>query len=495
MYKKKIAQLIIARLDGGEIGRRFRYYQSLVKIGIGGFIIFGGTVREVRDGIRRLQSGAEHPLFIASDLEQGLGQQLEGGTLFPPPMAIASAIDKDKTEDVELLRRAIDIIAIEAKTAGINIILAPVADVNTNPENPIICTRSFSDNPENVAWFVTEYIKGIQRHGIIACAKHFPGHGDTIVDSHLETPIVKVDKKRLEDIELYPFSRAIGAGVRMVMTGHLKVLAIDSVYLTTFSEKIIKELLRDKMGFKGLVTTDAMNMKAVTEWGDEAYLMALKAGADIILHPDSPKKVIDFLYEKRDMIMPELERSFKKILKTKKGLKIDSYYIHTIGRKSHQEVSRIITKKSLEIQSLSQNKTQRLFSGDKLTLLIIDDDSRKSGKPFNLAMRRYFNGLKSIYIDNQYKGDFKSLLKSISGQPLIIAVYSRVSAYKGRAVLSRKLWYLLKKAIDMAGSSVVVGFCCPYSLRDIKADLIINAYSDSDIAQEYSAETIHKFIN
>ncbi len=492
MDKKAIAQLIIARLDGNKVGRRFRYYQSLARKGIGGFIIFGGEAREVRDGIRRLQKEAEYPLFIASDLEQGLGQQMQGGTLFPPAMAIASVIDKDRKEDLRLLRKAIDIMAIEAKAVGINVILAPVADVNTNPENPIICTRSFSDNPEKVAWFVKEYVKGIQRHGLIACAKHFPGHGDTAIDSHLKPPIVKADINRLKGVELYPFSRAIGTGVRMVMIGHLKVPAIDPVHLSTFSKNMVKGLLKDKMGFKGLVITDAMNMKAVTKWGDEACLMALRAGADIILHPDSPERVIDFLYERKDTILPEIERSLKGISKAKKTLKMSSLSIRTIGKRSHLRIARMITEKSLKINRFSIGNP---FSGDGVTLLTIDDDSCRSGKPFNIAMKRYFKGLRSIYVDNKYKGGFKNLLNSFSGQSLIVAVYSRVSAYKGRALLSRRLGYLLKEAVKVARFSLVVGFCCPYILRDIKADFVVEAYSDSDIVQGYSAELLYQFVN
>jgi beta-glucosidase-like glycosyl hydrolase len=148
--ERRIAQLIIARLDGRDINKRFRYYRSIVKRGIGGFIIFGGKLKEVRDGIRKLQGETETPLFISSDLEQGLGQHIDGGTLFPPAVAIAKAVGHGKKEDVELLRRAIDIIALEAGTAGINVIFAPVVDVNTNPANPVISSRAFSDNPKRV---------------------------------------------------------------------------------------------------------------------------------------------------------------------------------------------------------------------------------------------------------------------------------------------------------------------------------------------------------
>jgi len=321
---KKIAQLIIARLDGKDINKKFKYYQSLVKKGIGGFIVFGGKLKEVTKGIKRLQDSAETPLFIGSDLERGLGQQIEGGTLFPTAMAIGQTINPKSKDDIRLLRKAISIIAQEAKSTGINVIFSPVLDVDTNPRNPIIRTRAFSDNPQKVAWFGKEFIKGFQTAGVFACAKHFPGHGDTSKDSHIELPAVRADIKRLQDVELYPFREAIKAGVKMVMVGHLKVPAIDSKFPTSLSQKTIKGLLRKKMGFKGLVVTDAMNMGAVSgrEPASEgkACLIALKAGADILLHPSNPEEVIDYLSSRWDEIMPRVKESFQKILKAKKGL-------------------------------------------------------------------------------------------------------------------------------------------------------------------------------
>jgi|Deesub1362A_J573_1020465.scaffolds.fasta_scaffold00663_3 beta-glucosidase-like glycosyl hydrolase len=492
MDKRKIAQLIIARLDGDEISRGFRYYQSLVREGIGGFIIFGGDAREVRDGIRRLQKGAEYPLFIASDLEQGLGQQIRGGTTFPPPMAIASAIDRNSREDVSLLRDVIDAIAIEAKAVGINLILAPVADVNTNPENPIICTRAFSDRPEVAGWFVKEYIKGLQRHGIMACVKHFPGHGDTSVDSHLAVPIVKTDRRRLHNVELYPFRAAIEAGVGMVMVGHIVVPAIDET-ISPFSKRVVTGLLKRRMGFKGLVITDAMNMKAVKDQGDDAYSMALKAGIDLILHPESPERVMDVLYKDGKSLMPHIERAFNRVIMVKKRMRIEPVDIRHIGKKVHMDLSRSITRKSIQIRAQPPSDIKKVLSRET-TMLVIDDDNLGSGSPLYHSIRRYIPGLRLIYVDNNHRDGLGSILRPISRRPLIIAVFSRISGFKGRAWLSRRLLSLLNKAVKASGCSVVLGFCCPYILRDIEADLVINGFSDTDVAQECSAELLYRII-
>jgi len=529
--KKKIAQLIIARLDGKDINKKFNYYQSLVKKGIGGFIIFGGKLKEVCAAIKKLQDSAEIPLFIASDLEQGLGQHIEGGTLFPPAMSIGQAINPKNRNDIALLRKSISIIAQETKAAGINTIFAPVLDVNTNPKNPIICTRAFSDNPQKVAWFGNEFIKGFQKHGIIACAKHFPGHGDTIKDSHKELPVVKADIKRLRNIELYPFSQAVKAGVKMIMIGHLKVPALDSKFPSSLSQKTMQSLLREKMRFKGLVITDAMNMHAIRYGEEKACLMALNAGADIILHPSNPEKIIDFLSSRWDEIRTRVEESVRRITKVKKELNRgqgSGVRGQNIGAKSSWGLAYKLTLKSIKIKleeghSLtdfchsraggnpeldikrldscwSLPRTQIRGRNDitgrsskQIVVLIIDDDNNNSGKPFINALKKRYKKIKTFYVDNNSSlfpiSSFLSELKTQNSK-LIIAVFSKISAWKGRSGLSSKLKTILEKSVRASGYSVIVGFCCPHSLSDIKAGAIMNAYSGSQLAQEAAGKIL-----
>lgn len=505
----KVAQLIIARLDGKDINKKFTYYHSLVRKGIGGFIVFGGKLKEISNAIKRLQDSAEISLFISSDLEQGLGQQIEGGTLFPTSMAIAGAVDRKNKNDIKLLEKSISIIEQEARAVGINIIFSPVLDVNTNPENPIICTRAFSDNPGKVIWFGKKFIRGFQEKGLISCAKHFPGHGDTAEDSHKEVPVIKADIKRLGRVELYPFQQAVRSGVKMIMVGHLKVPALDAKFPSSLSKKIIQGLLREKMGFKGLIITDAMNMHAVSSGNQEAEsracLMALQAGADILLHPESPEKVIDYLFSKWNKIEPIIQKSFRKIVNVKKRLnKISRSQLrmNQIGTSAHWKIAKELTQKSINPASLDRDRVRkRLCSAlydRKLTVLIIDDDNNLSGKPFINIIKNHYKEVKTIYIDNRYQGDIKTVLNSISDTTLIAAVFSKVSAWKGRSGLSRKLQSVLEKAIKSSECSIVAGFCCPHILSDInpvrkrrgflangaKADAVIDAYSDLVMAQE-----------
>jgi beta-glucosidase-like glycosyl hydrolase len=500
--RKKIAQLIIARLDGKDIDKKFKYYQKLVEKGIGGFILFGGSVQEVARGIKKLQNSAEIPLFIASDLEQGLGQQIEGGTLFPPAMALAEAVTTINKNDVNLLRKSILIIAREAQALGINIIFSPVLDVNTNPQNPIICTRAFSDNPKTVAWFGNEFIRGFQKQGLIACVKHFPGHGDTAKDSHLELPTIHADEKRLHRIELYPFKQAIKAGAQMVMAGHLKVPVLDSKCTASLSQKIITGLLKEQMKFNGLIITDAMNMHSVSRGSEKteakACLAALKAGETLLLHPSSPEKIIHYLSIKMNAIMPAVEQAYTEVIKAKKRLhKVQQtpLNIRRIGSGSHLQTAREITRKSIRTRPSSKKSWDRIKKTileyrDRAVVLIADDDNCGSGDVFADVMKACYPQLNIIHIDNTSRENTQKLLERISHKLLIVAVFSKVSAWKGRLALSRKLQAIIDQSIHVSRFSLVAGFCCPSILTNIKGKVFIDAYCGSTPAQKAVAKIL-----
>jgi beta-glucosidase-like glycosyl hydrolase len=400
-------------------------------------------------------------------------------------MAISRAINPKDKKDVKLLRTYIYIISQEAKAVGINVILAPVLDVNTNPHNPIIGTRAFSENPRKVAWFGNEFIKGIQTQGLIACAKHFPGHGDTKEDSHIKLPVIEGDIKRLNRVELYPFKQAIKTGVRMIMVGHLKVPVFDPRHSSSLSSRIIRELLKDKMGFKGLVITDAMNMQAVsgkTHGSEqESCLRALNSGADLLLHPQNPEDVIDYLVSKWDEIMAVVESAFQKVIRAKEGLLKSlqpGLTISQIGTKSHWQTAYELAQRAITI------KNRLIKFREDPVVLVIDDDDSRAGNVFVKKIKSCYKGSRSIYIDNFYRDDEKDVLHYVSDKVIIVAVFSRVSAWKGRVFLSRRLQNLLKKAVTASKYCVIAGFCYPYILRDIGADVVIEAYDGSRLAQE-----------
>ncbi|MGQ0703323.1 MAG: glycoside hydrolase family 3 N-terminal domain-containing protein [Gemmatimonadales bacterium] len=251
--------------------------------GTGGFILFGGTRETVAELTARLRRAAGRPLLFAADLERGPGQQVRGLDELPPPMALASL------GDAAVLRGAGVLTGLEALSVGINWVLAPVADLDIEPENPIVQTRAFGDDPAGTAAAVAAWIVGCEAAGALACGKHFPGHGRTCRDSHLELPVVTADATTLRGTDLEPFRAAIGAGVSTMMTAHVAYPALDpSGAPATFSAPII-EILRRELGFAGIVASDALIMAGATgRPAERAALDAVRAGVDVLLYPDDP---------------------------------------------------------------------------------------------------------------------------------------------------------------------------------------------------------------
>ncbi len=321
---QKLYQLIVSRIDGGKLSSK--PYQEhafgLVRKGIGGFILFGGKRDEVRDFINKLQSISKIPLLIASDIERGAGQQIDGATGFPCQMAAAAAIDKTGSDNGLILEKMVKAIADEAADIGINMPLVPVMDVNQNPDNPIICTRAFSDNPEDVAWYGRKYIKALEDEGLISCAKHFPGHGDTAVDSHISLPVISKSMTDLMDVDVFPFKESISAGVSSIMIGHLSIPEIDPLP-ASLSKKIITGLLRHELGFEGLVLTDALNMHALNEF-ENVPAKCIDAGADIILHPadaDAAAEELQHGVTSGEVDEAKIDAAVERILRFKAGIK------------------------------------------------------------------------------------------------------------------------------------------------------------------------------
>ncbi len=253
--QKMLFQRVIPRLDGERLGDK-EYLKDVIKLidaGVGGFILFGGDFWEVRQALPKLQAKAKIPLLIMSDMEKGAGQQLKGATVFPCQMAVAAATDLVSGEGLAVLAEMLDGMAYEARAAGVQAILTPVLDVNSNPLNPIISTRAFSDEPQVVAGLGERYVKGLQGSPVpvMSCGKHFPGHGDSQVDSHTSLPVLDKDRESLEEEDMFPFRRAVMAGAEMIMTAHLKATALDPVYPASLSQTIIRRYLRNRAGLRG----------------------------------------------------------------------------------------------------------------------------------------------------------------------------------------------------------------------------------------------------
>lgn len=259
-----------------------------LELGVGGFILFNGEADSVREFTAELQRRSRHPLLIASDLERGAGQQFRGATPLPPAAALGYL------DEPETTRRAGELTAREARALGVNWIYAPVADVDLEPRNPIIGTRAFGRTAETVATHVAAWTAGCSAGQALCCAKHFPGHGRTVGDSHIEKPVVEAPRELLE-VDLLPFRAAVRAGVDSMMTAHVAYPALAPSRLpATLAPRILGDLLRDQLGFGGLVVTDALVMEGFIEDMDEAAaaVEALRAGCDVLLYPQDTRAVV-----------------------------------------------------------------------------------------------------------------------------------------------------------------------------------------------------------
>lgn len=273
--------------DDTGFGHEAPAIETALRFGAGGFILFGGTADLVAELTARLRRDAGRPLLIAADLERGPGQQVRGLDELPPPRALAAL------GEPAVLRGAGVLTAVEALSVGINWVLAPVADLDTEPENPIVQTRAFGEAPARTAAAVAAWIVGCEAAGALACAKHFPGHGRTRTDSHLQLPVVSAEAAVLRAEDLEPFRAAVAAGVGSVMTAHVAYPALDPTgAAATFSRPIL-DILRRELGFEGLIVSDALMMEGARAGRTAAVaaLLALNAGVDLLLYPDDPAGV------------------------------------------------------------------------------------------------------------------------------------------------------------------------------------------------------------
>jgi beta-glucosidase-like glycosyl hydrolase len=466
-------QFLIPRLNGATVKNDFPHHLSLVKKGVAGFIIFGGGLEEVRKYVGRLQEESLLPLVIASDLERGLGQQLKGGTSFPPAMALAKAAIKNRVKeayDLPLLRKTFTALAEEAAYAGINTILAPVLDINTNPKNPIIAARAFGEDEKTVSLLGSEMIKTLQENGIAACGKHFPGHGDTDIDSHIRLPVIHRQLTNLKRNELKPFKTAVAAGVRMIMLGHLSVPSLDPSGLPVSFSKTAVQFLRREMNYTGILITDAMNMGGIGTYSEErASLMALEAGVDLVLHPSDIEKTVSFMRAKRGPVDADrLERFRSGVLRCPVESRPDF--------ERNGKLSEVLTQKAIVSEGSFSLRKPPL-------LLILNDEDDQKGAALASSLKKGIRGIKIRSVSRTSKNKMPSLSEDLT---VIVAIFSETRGWKGGAGdwLYRALSRLKERA------ELFISFGSPYLLDEIEGPAKILAYWDSVSAQEAVARIV-----
>jgi len=303
-----IHELIVVRASGKLADHQRGYLRwelpnnklrSLLEEGVGGVILLSGSAAEVALRCTQLKRWANQPLLLCADVEEGVGQRFDGATWLVPPLALGRLYQREPQRAVELAERYGQCTGRDARALGLNWVLGPVCDVNNNPANPVINVRAWGEDPDTAGALAAAFVRGVQAEGVLSCAKHFPGHGDTSSDSHLTLPLLPHSRERLAAVELPPFQQAIAAGVASVMTAHLMLPALDSERPATLSKPVLTGLLRQQLGFGGLIVTDALVMDAITgRYGaGEAAVLALEAGADLVLMPADADDAITAIAE------------------------------------------------------------------------------------------------------------------------------------------------------------------------------------------------------
>jgi beta-glucosidase len=387
--REKIGQLIVVRASGFLYDHQIRYpaweppnaklRQWLATLNLGGVILLGGSAAELATRTAQLQAWSPTPLLIAADIEEGVGQRFAGATWFPPPMTLGAVAERDLPLAQDYARQMGAATAQEALALGLNWLLAPIADVNNNAENPVINIRAFGETPAIVSALVTAFIEGAQAFPLLTTAKHFPGHGDTDSDSHLHLPVVAHDVERLKRIELPPFQAAIAQGVDSVMTAHLLVPAWDQDNPATLSPAILSGQLRETLQFDGIIVTDALIMGGVSQIAspEEVAIRALVAGADILLMPPDPVPVImaiEAAVQMGRLSEERLEQSLQRVLTAKQKLDFSQDFLpisQTLTPEpARQVVHRILTT---ALQTGGRLPIQHLPDAMGQNLIVVDE--------------------------------------------------------------------------------------------------------------------------
>ena len=366
---QKIGQLLIVGFKGTTVNEEI--YELITQYHVGNIILFEDNCQcaeQVFHLVQELQKIAIKsngvPLFVTIDQENGIVTRLyDGVTVFPGNMAQAAGATLEETKQIAYAT------GVGLKALGINFNLAPSLDVNNNPHNPVIGIRSFGETANDVAMRGNAYIEGLQQAGIIATAKHFPGHGDTSIDSHLALPVVAHEKERLNKVELYPFKEAIKMGVKAIMIAHIRFMAYEKEEVpATLSYPIVTKLLREELGYQGLIITDCMEMKAIdTEWGTaKAVPMAIQAGADLICISHTKEKQLEAIQEIYQAIEEgwideaRLDQSLERILKAKREWNstqfMDMTYEEARKYLYQEDYEKLAKKVSLESITLVKNE-------------------------------------------------------------------------------------------------------------------------------------------
>jgi len=507
--REKAAQLVMPWIGGEYWASDNAAMQAALQLahdqGVGGFVVGVGTSPyDLAAKLNALQRAAPLPLLIAADLESGPAMRIRGGTAFPGNMALGAT---GRELDAYQVGR---VTAVEAQAVGIHWVFAPVVDVNNDPANPIINTRSFGEDPRRVAVLGAAFLRGVEEHGLMATAKHFPGHGDTGVDSHLSLPLISGDRARLDTVELVPFRAAVRAGVDAVMSGHLAVPAIAGADgpPATLSAAVMDTLLRGALGFRGLVVTDALSMGAiVSRYGAaQAAVLAFEAGADVLLMPADAPTAIDAVaaaVESGEIPESRLDASVARLFaaKTRAGLwdrrgvdlrAIAGIVGTTADWTLAQDIARrsvVLVRDSLRLVPLGPERRHRI-----VVAAFGDDGASGIGATFIQTLR---SGTDTVHAFRLYPASgpasYDSVRAAAAGAGAVIVVASpRPAPWRPDAVSVPPALVALVEEMARAGQPVVfVSFGSPYVLAQLpRVPAFLVAWNSTDPTERAAAQAL-----
>jgi beta-N-acetylhexosaminidase len=476
---ERIAQLVVPGLNGVFTPTDSDAAEKLDRLvrerRVGGFHVFGGgealppallnpvygttggraikgDALAIAELLNRLQRASALPLLFTADFEGGAGYIVDGATRLPRAMALGA------TRDPGLAERAGRLAAGEGRALGVHVDYYPVVDVNVNPMNPVINIRSFGEDPQLVAQLAAAYMRGIQQGGMLAVAKHFPGHGDTATDTHLDLAVVEHARPRLDAVELVPFRAAIAAGIDGVMSSHIRLPALDPTegLPATLSRPILTGLLRQELGFSGLVFTDSMSMHAVSRrfTPERAAAMAIQAGADVVLDspdPEAALRGIKQAVEGGEIAREQLDRSVERILSAKARLglhrvrAVDLEAVPAaVGGRAREAVAVEIASRAITLLKDERGQVPlRVPRSARVLLLSVVDYASgwREGAPGRVLipeLRKRFPGLVAIEVSDRTTADELELLRAMAkgADAVVAATYVRAVAASGRLGLA-----------------------------------------------------------
>lgn len=510
---EQVAQMVVVRASGYLFDHQIQYpnweppaaklQYWLQQLGVGGVILLGGSAGELALRSQQLQNWAKIPLLVAADIEEGVGQRFCGATWFPPPMAISRIARKNPSLAQHYAQQLGAITATEALAIGINWVLAPVVDVNNNPDNPVINVRAFGETPDAVSQLATAFIRGAKAYPVLTTAKHFPGHGDTATDSHLDLPVLPHSPTRLAEIELPPFKAAIAAGVDAVMSAHLLIPSWDADYPATLSERILTNELRQQLGFEGLIVTDALVMGAIANryGASVAPVLAVEAGADILLMPVDPEGAIRAVCEavaqgriQQSRIRASVERIWQAKLKVRgAGAGARDLILELAQPPALTTVANILRESQLVQGSVPLRLEKRIETSPLRNLIVVDN---------LLACDFLSQRASAIALPTQL--GYTTVLSDLhtpvtptppANQPTLLQLFIRGNPFRGSAAVTQMAQDWFKSLLLSGNLQALILYGSPYALEQFLPALptgvpCVFSYGQMPDAQAIALETL-----